>query len=137
MIDTRKELERWTDGPVEFHFANILSPWVRRALIAGGFGTGEDVSPAEVAPVVAGGEASPGQWKLEGSATLHKGKATQDIESGSQDDDLKGRSTPSTSAGGPLLSPLTPFFHIDLEAAVRSAELSAKRLNASEPPHEQ
>ncbi|KZV97685.1 sulfate permease [Exidia glandulosa HHB12029] len=57
LIDIRKELEKYTDGPVEFHFANISSPWVRRALIAGGFGSGqlEGVKRArEVAPVVPG-----------------------------------------------------------------------------------
>ncbi|KAH9948143.1 hypothetical protein B0H21DRAFT_848666 [Amylocystis lapponica] len=34
------EVERWPDGPIEFHFAMIMSLWVHRALIAGGFGTG-------------------------------------------------------------------------------------------------
>ena len=47
-------MERWTDRPVEFHFATILSPWIRRALVAGGFGTGLPASsgPREIAPVV-------------------------------------------------------------------------------------
>lgn len=40
LVDTRKEVEKWADAPVEFHFSGILSPWVRRALIAGGFGQG-------------------------------------------------------------------------------------------------
>ncbi|TRM63098.1 hypothetical protein BD626DRAFT_630258 [Schizophyllum amplum] len=38
LINTRNKIERWTDAPVESHFASILSPWILRALIAGGFG---------------------------------------------------------------------------------------------------
>ncbi|TRM56858.1 sulfate transporter family-domain-containing protein [Schizophyllum amplum] len=56
LIDTRNEIERWTDAPVEFHFASILSPWIRRALVAGGFGFVANAHDAgrshEVAPVV-------------------------------------------------------------------------------------
>lgn len=53
LVDVRNALERWADGPVEFHFANILSPWIRRALLAGGFGTGHTWGTVtEVAPVV-------------------------------------------------------------------------------------
>lgn len=40
LVDIRSTVERYTSSPVEFHFANILSPWIRRGLLAGGFGTG-------------------------------------------------------------------------------------------------
>ncbi|ODN79929.1 hypothetical protein L202_03814 [Cryptococcus amylolentus CBS 6039] len=54
LIDTRTAMEKWADGPVEFHFCGILSPWIRRALIAGGFGQGRTKEGAalEVAPAV-------------------------------------------------------------------------------------
>jgi sodium-independent sulfate anion transporter 11 len=54
LIDTRREVEKWADRPVEFHFSGILSPWIRRALIAGGFGKGARGNGArvEIAPVV-------------------------------------------------------------------------------------
>ena len=53
LVDTRRQLNRYSDREVEFHFANILSPWVRRALIAGGFGTGKPIKHTlEIAPVV-------------------------------------------------------------------------------------
>nr|XP_031857822.1 uncharacterized protein CI109_006765 [Kwoniella shandongensis]KAA5524894.1 hypothetical protein CI109_006765 [Kwoniella shandongensis] len=54
LIDTRVGAEKWADGPVEFHFCGILSPWIRRALIAGGFGTGNirAGTALEVAPAV-------------------------------------------------------------------------------------
>lgn len=55
LIDTRKECEKWADRPIDFHFCGILSPWIRRALIAGGFGQGFNLkrgTALEVAPVV-------------------------------------------------------------------------------------
>lgn len=55
LVDVRLALERYTGAPIEFHFANILSPWIRRALLAGGFGTGSSLGHVtEVAPVVPG-----------------------------------------------------------------------------------
>nr|VWO98822.1 Diguanylate cyclase [Ganoderma boninense] len=52
LIDTRTEVERWANKNVEFHFATVLSPWIRRGLIAGGFGIGSASSgiPTEIAP---------------------------------------------------------------------------------------
>ncbi|CAG7849048.1 Probable sulfate permease C869.05c [Serendipita indica DSM 11827] len=138
LIDTRKELENWADGPVEFHFANILSPWVRRGLVAGGFGTGKDVDfPAEVAPVVpnqSGDYADPDhqtphlrhreEW-ISKTGTTKTDKTEADVESG--DSEYRKSNSPSSSVEGPLLSTLTPFFHVDLASAVRVAEARAKR----------
>lgn len=63
LVDTRSEVERWVGGPVEFHFATLLSPWIRRALVAGGFGTGDSrlSDLAEIAGIVPyhGGHADP------------------------------------------------------------------------------
>ncbi|KAN0061303.1 Sulfate permease 2 [Thecaphora frezii] len=53
LVDVRAAVERYADAKVEFHFANILSPWIRRGLLAGGFGTGlASRHITEVAPVV-------------------------------------------------------------------------------------
>jgi len=54
LVDTRKEVEKWADRAVEFHFSGILSPWIRRALIAAGFGQGQrrHGTALEIAPVV-------------------------------------------------------------------------------------
>ena len=53
MFPCRKEAEVWADGPVKFHFTNILLPWICQALIAGGFGmaVSECMIPMEVVPV--------------------------------------------------------------------------------------
>lgn len=53
LVDVRRAVELYADAPIEFHFANILSPWIRRALLAGGFGTGTARKHVvEIAPVV-------------------------------------------------------------------------------------
>lgn len=136
LVDTHKELERWSDAPVEFHFANILSPWVRRGLVAGGFGTGDETSPVEVAPVVqneefADSNAAP-DWRIEPSSSKGNRKSG-DVEGGDDDDVYKkGKTESSTgSTEGPLLSALTPFFHVDLPSAVKAAETNALKRNGS------
>jgi sodium-independent sulfate anion transporter 11 len=139
LVDTKKELEKWADAPVEFHFANILSPWVRRALIGGGFGTGNDDSPIEVAPVVPKNEefADPGEdyrYAPESSSGKKSRPNTGDVEQGSSDDVYENKQQASSVAGsseGPLLSTLTPYFHVDLPSAVKSAEAHAKQSNSS------
>lgn len=57
LVDLRRVLERYSGGPVIFYFASILSPWVKRALLAGGFGRGisPDERPLEIAAVVPAG----------------------------------------------------------------------------------
>ncbi|KAG8779455.1 hypothetical protein FRC20_003171 [Serendipita sp. 405] len=141
LVDTRTELEKWADAPVEFHFANILSPWVRRALVAGGFGTGSgDHGAVEVAPVVPPQNedyADANQdWRYEPNSSHPKGSrpttSDKDVERGSEDEDKaayhkQANNSAHSSVEGPLLSTLTPFFHVDLASAVRHAESRAKR----------
>jgi sodium-independent sulfate anion transporter 11 len=139
LIDTRKELEKWADAPVEFHFANILSPWVRRALLAGGFGIGDGSHiPIEVAPVVPAHDQEydhvPDDWKpRHAAAQSGRPTAKNDLEgagdesSGKAHDSDNGRDGDESSSEGLLVSGLTPFFHVDLRAAVRAAEASATR----------
>ncbi|KAH9483746.1 putative sulfate permease C3H7.02 [Psilocybe cubensis] len=120
LIDTRTEIEKWADHPVEFHFASVLSPWIRRALIAGGFGTGISASKthdiAAVVPYRDGAEELP-----------RFSKERDDVESLKN---LKGRSSPSPSKDGyvDVISSDTPFFHIDLAGAVKAAESGLHRV---------
>ncbi|KAF9066889.1 sulfate transporter family-domain-containing protein [Rhodocollybia butyracea] len=119
LIDTRNELERWADHPVEFHFASILSPWIRRALVAGGFGVGTSSSriPHEIAAVV------PYRDGLADRQLTDLREIREEV-----DDIEKGNSTDSdiiNSTSTEFVFPLstdTPFFHLDLESAVRAAE---------------
>ncbi|KAF8559502.1 sulfate permease [Imleria badia] len=112
LIDTRNEVERWTDAPVEFHFASILSPWIQRALIAGGFGIGSPAElPSEIAPVVTYGDVHRAVWK----AHLETPRTDVEAPSGSRDGERVSESTR-------LLTDATPFFHFDLVAALRAVE---------------
>jgi solute carrier family 26 (sodium-independent sulfate anion transporter), member 11 len=100
----------------QFHFATILSPWIRRALIAGGFGIGDSFYkiPHEIAPVVS-----------------YRDEMKDDRDSVPQaDGDLEGSGLKKASSSAKaqtsttLFAPETPFFHLDLTAAVHAAELS-------------
>lgn len=66
LVDLRRTLERYAAQKVTFHFCTILSPWIRRALLAGGFGTGKPVHerPLEIAATVpAGTELVPAEFQ--------------------------------------------------------------------------
>ncbi|KIJ98420.1 hypothetical protein K443DRAFT_9159 [Laccaria amethystina LaAM-08-1] len=114
LIDIRTEVEKWADQPVEFHFAPILSPWIRRALVAGGFGIGipnHGFTP-DLASVV----------------PYHEGR----LSSQSSKDDLEATGDGKKRQSGTVeLEPVvpldTPFFHLDLGAAVRAAESAVRR----------
>ncbi|KAH9853989.1 sulfate permease [Lenzites betulinus] len=116
LIDTRNEVERWADKHVEFHFATILSPWIRRALVAGGFGTGAPSSqgPAEVASVVPyrGGRSLP-----------HPHKNVSDVEAIEE----------ISESESPIVPQDTPYFHFDLISAVRAAEAGVLNGDRSYP----
>ncbi|KAI0078989.1 sulfate permease [Panus rudis PR-1116 ss-1] len=139
LVDTRNEVERWTDAPVEFHFATILSPWIRRALVAGGFGTGSPSAaiPREIAAVVPYRDED-----LTEPAPEQKLVSENDIEAQPREIEIqKTQMSPSSSArdrdgsvgGEPVVLEDTPFFHLDIVQAVRAAERSAERSNQIHP----
>ncbi|KAG1841343.1 sulfate transporter family-domain-containing protein [Suillus tomentosus] len=117
LVDTRNEVQKWANRPVEFHFATILSPWIRRALVAAGFGIGtpEVELSNEIAPVVP-----------------HRGgrrdKLLDDASSvGVEDIEAHSESLPPTSGTVPIVPVETPFFHFDLISAVRAAEAGVEK----------
>ncbi|KXN82527.1 putative sulfate permease C3H7.02 [Leucoagaricus sp. SymC.cos] len=124
LIDTRAKIERWTDYPVEFHFATVLSPWISRALVAGGFGYGASHSrvPREVAAVVP---------YRDGAVPddVSSQRSSSDIETGNIKTQVRAEENPAELRGWELLTPQdTPFFHIDLPSAVRAAESGLHRI---------
>ncbi|KAF8991829.1 sulfate permease [Cyathus striatus] len=129
LIDARTEIEKWVDHPVEFHFAPILSPWIRRALVAGGFGIG--LTSSRVAPDIASIVPYRDGRKDLNEVVENQVLAFSDVESG----DIKKHRDGSSSVDVPPdfvpIMPIdTPFFHIDLAAAVRAAESGLGRLQA-------
>jgi len=125
LIDTRTEVERWADRPVEFHFATVLSPWIRRALIAGGFGVGiSTISiPREIAAVI------PNRGGIQDNFAANEDYQPDDAEArGVKHDNFSQNSSAGdhvSSAGSvPLYAVDTPFIHFDLTYAVKAAESS-------------
>jgi sodium-independent sulfate anion transporter 11 len=145
LIDLRREVEKWADQSVEFHFAAVLAPWTRRALIAGGFGYGalRHSRPAEVAPALPPMDVlSPtDRARQEAEAQEARGymterpthqrqdrveleEAKESNRTGEFGSDLEAGkrsiSESSTSSEAPILSTSTPFFHLDLASAIAS-----------------
>ncbi|KAI5476103.1 sulfate permease [Pseudohyphozyma bogoriensis] len=121
LVDLRRVLERFADGDVEFHFATILSPWIKRALLAGGFGSGRADRPVEVAPVVNNddgfGYPHPSSPPKIIEEDVEQGSAARSADSG---EDLK------SDLEAPVVSTDTTAFHLDLPSAVASVVGSEK-----------
>ena len=119
LIDTRNEIERWANHPVEFHFASILSPWIRRSLVAAGFGYDArsqiPTRPHDVAP------AAEPPYDI-----LQTGPHSTDIEAGgTKRIELTDPSYGTIQRGeASAVQVDTPYFHLDLTEAVAAAEAS-------------
>ncbi|KAJ9120138.1 hypothetical protein QFC22_003037 [Naganishia vaughanmartiniae] len=137
LIDLRRAVENYADQTVEFHFSAVLSPWTRRALIAGGFGFGtpRHALPAEVAPalppmdILSPADRARQETEALESNAYGSGAQTQQSrqtkfehaeESAFTDQEAGKRSLAEseTSTETPLLSTTTPFFHFDLASAI-------------------
>ena len=103
-----------------------MSPWIRRALVAGGFGTGVPLGdiPAEVAPVVPYRELGSEFARRTANAQL----PIADPEKGAV---RKSTGSASSTSSERIADPTsTPFFHFSLEKAVKAAELGALKANS-------
>jgi sodium-independent sulfate anion transporter 11 len=115
LVDTRDQIERWADHPVEFHFASILSPWIRRALVAGGFGYDRRLRPDIRRHDVAA---------IESYGIPHVGSSSKDIEA-RETKEVLHPDQPYGAVHQDEASAVqvdTPFFHLDLAEAVAAAE---------------
>ncbi|KAI0085464.1 sulfate permease [Irpex rosettiformis] len=140
LVDTKNEVERWADRPVEFHFASILSPWIRRSLVAAGFGMSSSDHNVHVRPEVAPvtryhdeyiadpqhctEDANNVQPRLAQDPEAIVETPTPSSSRSSSDYTVNSMEVGDKIDGGraPLVQPSTPFFHFDLTAAVRAAE---------------
>ncbi|KAK4057854.1 Sulfate permease 2 [Microbotryomycetes sp. JL221] len=150
LVDLRRFLERYAGGPVVFHFASILSPWIKRALLAGGFGRGiaPDERPLEIAAIVPAGtehaevtryfrrqfpgSPPPGRADKEDSLDVNEADLKNDLESASSSSGadnaqqqvrarVHAKSFDAESVEQPIVSPLAPRFFVDLSSAVAAA----------------
>lgn len=107
----------------------MLSPWIRRALIAGGFGIGTLTGSAHETAAV----------DEENQEISHQYPDSGDIESpiSKRDDSSRRSSTGDSSSRVPLYEVATPFFHFDLTRAVDAAERSLSNRSLSRVPSSQ
>ncbi|KAG0658148.1 hypothetical protein C6P46_006024 [Rhodotorula mucilaginosa] len=136
LVDTHKVLSRYAGQPVAFHFATILSPWIKRALLAGGFGRDrEDQRPVEIGDVVPQHDNAdeisrlpsvPAAASEASSATPHDIKEL-DIERGtppylgSRNDSLEKVPYAASAADTVVGDGRLIYFHLDLPTAVAAA----------------
>ena len=120
---------------LQFHFASILSPWIRRSLVAAGFGIG---SPdlhvrQEIAPVTRYHDqfisdpqhSEESHYEEVGSSKIRDPEdivvASSPVSSNSTLDNR------AEDGAGTLVPSTTPHFHFDLAAAVQAAERSVAK----------
>ncbi|KAJ2556544.1 hypothetical protein EV175_001938 [Coemansia sp. RSA 1933] len=111
LIDVRKQLDRYSDNTVSWHFSGVGSPWVRRALVAGGFGS-SDSSTRTVFSVANVGvtEERDIEWHRQQQMERSRKLASD-------------REPSIESLLVPMLSAKNPMFHVDLDEALAAAEL--------------
>ncbi|KAJ1737725.1 hypothetical protein LPJ72_000194 [Coemansia sp. Benny D160-2] len=120
LVDVRKQLDRYADAEVPWHFAGVKSPWIRRALVAGGFGSSGSSTRTvfsvaniggsddrDVRDAGAAGDAGDPHWRRSVTKLA----------------DADGREPSIESLLVPMLSSSHPFFHFDLDEALEAAEL--------------
>jgi sodium-independent sulfate anion transporter 11 len=148
LIDTRNQLDRHAaPNSVQWHFANINSRWTKRALAAGGFGfpsfETEDGSPQHWRPIYSVAESLGGEPNFMYDADEDPEKAdmkrhsmvVERVEGGGEsaeaedkitvtqvDVDRKGRLTEGEMSKIVALHGVNrPYFHIDIQSAVKVA----------------
>ncbi|KAJ1935899.1 hypothetical protein EC988_008346, partial [Linderina pennispora] len=110
LTDVRQQLDRHADCSVSWHFAGIKSQWIRRSLIAAGFGSSETASRTvfSVANVAAAQD------------KRHSTPSAYDEESEIEKEKLVADSIHTLPL--PVLSTDYPNFHIDLDEALKATE---------------
>lgn len=123
LIDIRNQFNRYAEPEVvEWHFTGVSSRWTKRALVAGGFGpdrkrvVGEDGEKGVPGgPLIAVGRAI----GSDGPVAARDDKRV-DVEAG----EISPVSSALGSSSGrlvPLYGINRPFFHVDLETALKAA----------------
>ncbi|KAJ2749379.1 hypothetical protein GGI19_005690 [Coemansia pectinata] len=130
LVDVRKQLDRYADHAVSWHFAGVKSPWIRRALVAGGFGSSNTATRTVFSVATVGALEHKGDQPLsETQSPSNRGLHVPDEEfisdsfTSTQDKPRVDNSTSFDTLPLPILSVDHPFFHIDLDEALKAAKL--------------
>ncbi|KAJ2109211.1 hypothetical protein IW146_006469 [Coemansia sp. RSA 922] len=132
LVDVRKQLDRYADRAVSWHFAGVKSPWIRRALVAGGFGSSNTATRTVFSVATVGALEHKGDQPLsETLSASNRGQHAPDEEfisdsfTSTQDKPQVDNSTSFDTLPLPILSADHPFFHIDLDEALKAAKLES------------
>lgn len=111
LIDCRNQLDRHANTPVQWRFVGISNPWIKRALVKGNFGIADnrEFSMFSVAHVGQSAEREEEQYPNDAENSgieLAEVKSKQDLQF------------------LPLLSIDKPYFHTDIDEAIRASEAS-------------
>ncbi|KAJ2719461.1 hypothetical protein GGI07_005195 [Coemansia sp. Benny D115] len=132
LVDVRRQLDRYANDSVSWHFAGIKSPWTRRALIAGGFGSSDSVTRTLFS--VANVGVTQDKDYLEDQQNYRVSAKTPFSASGDDEfqiDSPDSQEKKRTEFGArsidtlviPVLSVDQPFFHVDLDEALKATEI--------------
>ncbi|BGP31228.1 Sulfate permease 2 [Rhodotorula toruloides] len=130
LVDLHKVLSRYAGQPVTFHFATILSPWIKRALLAGGFGRDVDAT----GPQIEVGDVVQQQDNADQFSQIQRPPLSRDVSGHDikEVDVEQGGSPPRSpsldekvpyaeSAAGTIVDSSLAYFHLDLPSAVAAA----------------
>lgn len=134
LLDVQTAINKYADREVQWHFANINSPSIRNALLTGGFGAQSGSSQAEILPVVPASHDGPTKRINKSADSV---RTEHDVEEALSDADHKNSIREehrlSSVSGVTSLPGLPvdkyPFFHWNLEEAVRAASAAAAAAN--------
>ncbi|KAJ1831992.1 hypothetical protein LPJ63_003882 [Coemansia sp. RSA 2711] len=117
LIDVRRQLDRYADTTVSWHFVGVKSPWARRGLLASGFGSSDTKVRALFSVANVG---VPQDKEAETSKTPTR---DEEFSADTQQHEDKPNVSSFDTLVLPLLSVDCPYFHIDLDEAIREVEL--------------
>ncbi|AJQ06021.1 Sulfate permease 1 [Saccharomyces cerevisiae] len=100
LVDLRKAVNRYADRQVEFHFAGIISPWIKRSLLSVKFGTtNEEYSDDSI---------------IAGHSSFHVAKVLKDDVDYTDEDSRISTSYSNYETLCAATGTNLPFFHIDI-----------------------
>ncbi|KAJ2449921.1 hypothetical protein EV183_004614 [Coemansia sp. RSA 2336] len=115
LVDVRKQLDRYADTSVAWHFVGVKSPWARRGLLASGFGS-SDSAARTLFSVANVGIVQDKEEPLQSNDEEYK---LDDSRPASE----KAHVTSCDTLVVPLLSIDCPYFHIDIDEALKVIEM--------------
>lgn len=130
LLDVQTAINKYADREIQWHFANINSPSIRNALLTGGFGSQNGGNQGEILPVVPASQDGPTKRITKSVETTSSERDVEEAlshpeekHSVHEEHRLSNDSQLTSLPGLPVDK--YPFFHWNLEEAVRAASAAA------------